>query len=187
MKLIVGLGNPGRDYEKTRHNVGFMVVRRLAQQHTGTRAKEKFSSSVYEYVSGNESCLLMMPMTYMNRSGVAVRQAVDFYKLEPEHCLIVVDDTALDCGQIRLRAAGSAGGHNGLLDIESALGARDYPRLRIGIGQPQFMSQHDYVLGRFTAEQGELLESALDRVCECIDCWINTDIQLVMSRFNSRE
>ncbi len=136
MKLIVGLGNPGPEYAKTRHNVGFMAIDRLAQRHGLSGAKTKFHAGVLEGPVAGEKCLLLQPMTYMNRSGKAVAEAVNFYKLALEDVMIIVDDIALPCGTIRLRTAGSAGGHNGLADIQRALSSNAYPRLRIGVDAP---------------------------------------------------
>lgn len=186
MRLIVGLGNPGREYRDTRHNAGFMVLDRLAQRHGLSGVKHRFQSGVLEGRLGGEKCLLLQPQTYMNRSGRAVSEAMRFYKLSPQQVLVVVDDAALPIGRIRLRPSGSAGGHNGLTDIERALGGSDYPRLRIGIDSPPpRMKQRDYVLGRFTPDQAAALQPALDRACDCIEAWISQDIQAVMSQFNA--
>ncbi|XAL99207.1 aminoacyl-tRNA hydrolase [Phycisphaeraceae bacterium D3-23] len=195
MKLIVGLGNPGPEYAKTRHNVGFMLVDRLATRHNLTGAKHKFHSGVLdgEIFCGPDGtmsphrCLLMQPMTYMNRSGLAVAEAVRFYKLEPTtDVLVLVDDIALDCGVIRLRAGGSSGGHNGLTDIERALGTRDYPRLRIGVDPKGRVPQKDYVLGRFTPEQWDRTDPALDRGVKCIEMWLSEGLEKAASLFNAK-
>lgn len=187
MKLIVGLGNPGREYAKTRHNVGFMAIDRLAQRHGLTGAKTKFHAGVLEGPVAGEKCVLMQPMTYMNRSGKAVAEAMRFYKLPVEDVLIIVDDVALPCGKLRLRKSGSAGGHNGLLDIERALGSSDYPRLRIGIDPPGRIPQVDYVLGKFTREQTDALDPALDKACDMIESWIGDGIDKTMSVFNAAD
>lgn len=188
MRLIVGLGNPGREYEKTRHNAGFMVVDRLATRHGFTGARQKFHAGVLEGAIGQSRCLLMQPLTYMNRSGLAVREAMQFYKLEPRHLLVVVDDVALPTGRLRLRSRGSAGGHNGLIDIERVLATTDYPRLRIGIdAPPPRVKQADYVLGRFTPEQFDQLDPALTRACDCIEAWLTDPIDDVMNHFNAQE
>lgn len=193
MKLIVGLGNPGPEYAKTRHNVGFMLADRLATRHNLTGAKHKFHSGVLdgEVIAGGtmtpHRCILMQPMTYMNRSGLAVGEAVSFYKLDPaSDVLVLVDDLALDCGVIRLRAGGSAGGHNGLTDIERALGTRDYPRLRIGIDPKGRIPQKDYVLGRFTADQWSRTDEALDRGTKCIEMWLSEGLEKAASLFNAK-
>jgi len=187
MHLIVGLGNPGREYAQTRHNVGFMVLARLAQRHglDAVSVKTRFHSQTIEGMIQGHKVLLLTPMTYMNRSGMAVAEAARFYKVPMEKMLVVVDDVALPCGRLRLRGEGSAGGHNGLLDIERALGGANFPRLRIGIDSPGRIAQRDYVLGKFTPQQWELVAPAIDRACECIESWLEHDLERTMSLFNA--
>jgi peptidyl-tRNA hydrolase, PTH1 family len=188
MKLIVGLGNPGTTYENTRHNAGFMVVDRLAQRHApGAPARARFNAATVEARIDGEPCLLFKPMTYMNRSGLPVAEAVRFYKLDPAaDLLVLVDDVALPCGAIRLRASGGAGGHNGLTDLQRALGAEAYPRCRIGIDpSPPFMDQADYVLGRFTPEQWALVDPALNRAADAAEMFIARGIEAAMNTFNA--
>lgn len=186
MKLIVGLGNPGREYVHTRHNAGFMVLERLAVRHGLSGAKTRFHAGVLEGTIADQRCMLMQPVTYMNRSGLAVGEAAAFYKLAPQDVLVVVDDVALPIGRLRLRGEGSAGGHNGLIDIERALGTARYPRLRIGIDTPPGrMAQKDYVLGRFTESQRDELEPVLDRACDCIESWLRDGLDKTMSLFNA--
>jgi len=187
VKLIVGLGNPGPEYAKTRHNAGFMAVERLAQRHDITGVKTNFHAGVLDGLVAGHRCLLVQPMTYMNRSGLTVSEAMNFYKLEPQDLLVIVDEAALDVGTIRLRAGGSAGGHNGLKDIEAKLGTSDYPRLRIGVNSPTRASRKDFVLGRFSEEQLAELDPALDRACNCIECWLNDGIEKAMSLYNATE
>lgn len=187
MRLIVGLGNPGKEYEKTRHNVGFMAIDRLADRNGMDAPKSKFSSLYYEGRVQGSRVAMLKPMTYMNRSGQAVREAVQFFKLDPDDVLVLVDDIALPCGRIRLRPTGSAGGHNGLSDIELALQSRNYPRIRIGIDPPGRVPQRDYVLGRFSKDQWEQVEPAIDRTAEAAECWLTDEIDRVMSRYNAAE
>jgi PTH1 family peptidyl-tRNA hydrolase len=146
----------------------------------------KFHAGVLEGVIAGEKCLVMQPMTYMNKSGLAVGEASAFYKLEPRDLLIVVDDLALECGHIRLRAEGGAGGHNGLADVERALGTPAYPRLRIGIDGRGRVPQVDYVLGRFSPDQESRLAPALDRACDAAECWLRDGIDKAMTRFNPK-
>ncbi|MEO0512185.1 MAG: aminoacyl-tRNA hydrolase [Planctomycetota bacterium] len=189
MKLIVGLGNPGTEYDKTRHNAGFMVVDRLAERHAaGVLPKGKFHALVWECRVGTEKCLLMKPTTYMNRSGLAIGEAARFYKVDTAlDLLVVVDDTAVPCGGIRLRAEGGAGGHNGLADIQQKLGGPGYPRLRVGIDQPPpRVVLHDYVLGRFSPEQREALEPAIGRGADAAECFVASGIETAMNRFNEK-
>ncbi len=186
MYLIVGLGNPGSQYANTRHNAGFMVIDRLIQRHGLSVGKTQFKSLAAEGSIGSTRALLLKPNTFMNRSGQAVGEAARFFKIDPvEQLLVLVDDLALPTGRIRLRAGGSAGGHNGLTDIERALGTRDYPRLRIGIDAPGRMSQVDYVLGRFSADQKEPLDLALDQAADAVACWLDQGIEPAMTRYNA--
>ena len=188
MHLIVGLGNPGLQYRQTRHNAGFMVLDRLAERHGLGNARRRFDAGVIEgflHVGGTDHrVILAQPETFMNRSGTTVRQALHFHKLPPERMLVVVDDIALPCGKIRLRATGSAGGHNGLKDIERTLASRDYPRLRVGVDPPGRIPQVDYVLGKFTPEQRDALAPALDEACQAIETWVARGIDAAMTSVN---
>ncbi len=188
--MIIGLGNPTPEYDGTRHNVGFVVIDRLVQRHGLGEARNKFNADVHEGQIRNERVMLMKPTTYMNRSGTAAVEAARFYKVDASQTLVIVDDTALPIGQIRLRPGGSAGGHNGLGDIEQRLGTSDYPRLRIGIDAPHVgdrkIPQADYVLGRFTEGQTQRLEPAIQRAAEAAECWLAEGTEAAMNRYNSR-
>lgn len=187
MKLIVALGNPGAEYARSRHNAGFIVVEHLAQRHGLARPKAKFHGATLDGVIAGQRCTLLQPTTYMNRSGLAVAEAVNFYKLDPAaDLLIVIDDVALPCGRLRLRAAGGPGGHNGLADVERVLATQDYPRLRIGIdATPPSMTQSDYVLGQFTAAQFQMINDKLDTACDAIEHWLTRGIEAAMNAFNA--
>lgn len=190
MKLIAGLGNPDAEYARTRHNVGFMIVEALAARHGISGPKTKFHAQVVEGTIAEQRVMLMQPTTYMNRSGLAVGEAAAFYKLEPDQVMVVVDDTALPLGHLRLRGAGSCGGHNGLADIERALGSDRYARLRFGIGAPRTADGHpipqrDYVLTRFTADQQKEIEPSMDAACDALACWLTDGIDLAMTRYNT--
>ncbi|HED54332.1 MAG TPA: aminoacyl-tRNA hydrolase [Phycisphaerales bacterium] len=190
MKLLVGLGNPGSEYTRTRHNAGFLVLARLAERYATQKiARSKFHAMVLDASIGGEKCLLMKPMTYMNRSGQAVAEAVRFYKLDiPSDVLVIVDDVALPCGTIRLRAEGGTGGHNGLADIARKLGREAFPRLRVGIdSKPPMMRLDEYVLGRFTEEQREQLEPALTTAADAAEAFVTRGITQAMNTFNSRQ
>lgn len=189
MKLIVGLGNPGTEYERTRHNAGFMVIDRLIARHAaGEPLRAKFHSGVAESaIPGVGKALLQKPITYMNRSGLAVLEALNFYKLNPaEELLVIVDDIALPVGSFRIRAAGGDGGHNGLGDISRVLGGADYPRLRIGVGAPGIVPQKDYVLRRFSQEQLSDLDPALEKAADATEFWAREGTDAAMNSFNTK-
>lgn len=199
MKLVVGLGNPGREYVGTRHNVGFDVVDALANRlawavgESGFNrlAREKFEGlaldgSVSLSSGGSEKLLLLKPLTYMNRSGKSVQQAMAFYQLSPADIMVVLDDLALPCGKIRIRPSGSDGGHNGLKDIQRALASDKYPRLRLGIdAPPQYVPGKDYVLQRYTPPQQQAMKTSVDRAASAILCWIENGVESAMNRFNA--
>lgn len=201
MKLIVGLGNPGREFVGTRHNVGFEVLDRLAVKlglvfnpaDYDRTARSNFEGLTLDgpatFASGKQERVLMLkPLTYMNLSGRAVQAAKAFYQLSNDDLMIVLDDVALPCGKIRVRPGGSTGGHNGLRDIERALGTRDYPRMRLGIDSPPpRVPQKDYVLGRFSEEQRKRINPAIDRAGEALLTWIESGIHATMNRFNAEE
>jgi PTH1 family peptidyl-tRNA hydrolase len=190
MKLIAGLGNPGPDYVRTRHNAGFMALDVLgARFAAGQTGRGKFHAIVLEVAIGPERCVLMKPTTYMNLSGTAVAEAARFYRLDVSRdVLVVVDEAALDVGTIRLRPEGGAGGHNGLRDIEQKLGTRAYPRLRIGVGpRPAPMTLHDFVLGRFTPEEMPTLEASVTRAADAAAVFAAEGIDAAMNRFNPRD
>ena len=188
MKLIVGLGNPGPEYERTRHNAGWLALDRLQRRHAaGVYPRSKFGSMAIEASVFGERCLFVKPTGYMNRSGDPVAQWVRFYKVDPRvDLLVLVDDLALPAGSIRIRSSGGAGGHNGLADIERALGTVEYPRLRIGIDQrPPGADQAGYVLGRFTPEQLVRIEPALEKSADAAETFVREGVDAAMNAFNS--
>jgi PTH1 family peptidyl-tRNA hydrolase len=185
MRLIVGLGNPGNEYVQTRHNVGFMVIDRLARRHGLVGHRMKFHAEVTEGLIATTTVMLIKPTTYMNRSGTCVGEVTRFYKVENPDLLVVMDDTALPLGRIRLRPEGGHGGHNGLADIERVLGTTAYPRLRVGVDRDEAGGQIDHVLGRFTPAQIERIEPVLDATCDAVESWIADGINQAMNRFNT--
>lgn len=188
MKLVIGLGNPGPQYDRTRHNIGFDALDRVARRFApGEIARSKFHGIALDAAIEGERTLLLKPTVYMNRSGLAVADAARFFKLDTAHeILVIVDDTALECGTIRLRPEGSAGGHNGLMDIEEKLGSPTFPRLRIGIDSPGQLPQREYVLGRFRPDQLDRVEPALTNAVDAVACWATMGITEAMNRFNRK-
>ena len=187
MKLIVGLGNPGRKYRETRHNVGFAVLDGLAQSPTAGRFQSRFSAQVAELFEGEYKVLLVKPETFMNLSGRAVRQVVDFYQVPIEDVMVVCDDVNLPLGKLRIRAKGTHGGHNGLRDIQNHLGTTEYARLRIGVGAAGEGELVDHVLGRFRPSEKPLIEDALSLAVQAVAVWLTQGIEACMNRFNATQ
>jgi len=184
--LIVGLGNPGREYDATRHNVGFCVLDRLAAGANVKIDRAKFSALTCLARIGGKKVLLMKPQTFMNLSGQAVRQAADFYKLPAECVIVVHDDIDLPVGRIRVRPTGSAGGHNGLKSIIACLGTQDFLRVKVGVGakpNPEY-DLADWVLSRFSAQEKKLLESAEARAADAALALLTAGVDDVECRFN---
>jgi PTH1 family peptidyl-tRNA hydrolase len=185
MKLVVGLGNPGRKYIGTRHNVGFQVLDELAARHGAGRRKQDFQAEVLEVGLGREKTLLLWPQTFMNLSGATALAARDFYKLTNNDLLVVCDDLNLPLGKLRTRASGSAGGQKGLDDILRRLGGQDVPRLRIGIGSPlPGRDAVDFVLSRFGPDEQTEIEIATRFGADAVEIWAKEGIAVCMSRFN---
>lgn len=184
--LVVGLGNPGRKYEKTRHNAGFMLVERLAQKAAADWQDDKRSKSRVAKASfGGRRAILCQPQTYMNCSGEAVRSLADFYRIPSEDVLVVVDDADIPLGSVRMRPGGSSGGHNGLKSIEAHLGGKKFARQRIGIGRRDGSREIvGHVLGRFDAEEMKILELALARAADQAECWLTAGIEKAMNEHN---
>jgi peptidyl-tRNA hydrolase, PTH1 family len=199
MRLVVGLGNPGNEFVATRHNIGWEALDELAarlgwigkKDEFGRLAKKKFDGLVLDgtvsiHSGATEKVLLLKPTTYMNDSGRSVQAAMAFYQVSPAEMIVVLDDLALPCGKIRIRSAGSPGGHNGLKDIERAIGTDQYPRLRIGIDPaPPRVPGRDYVLGRFSEEQRRAVGPALERSAAAIVTWIEKGIETAMNVYNA--
>ncbi len=186
MKLIVGLGNPGKKYAGTRHNVGFEVVDRLAARWGVDLRTEKFHGFFGAGSFRGERVALVKPLTFMNLSGQAVAAVGTFYKLELDDLLVIVDDLALPVGQLRLRQRGSSGGHNGLQDISNRLGTSDWCRLRVGIGEP-IGDSVSWVLGRFHESELPQMASSMDRAADAAECWMTDGVELSMTRFNGED
>ncbi len=185
MKLVIGLGNPGRKYEKTRHNIGFDILRQVAARQAAAPGKHKFGGELQECALGGQRVLLLQPHTFMNLSGQSVRQAVDFYNLAVADCLLVCDDFHLPLGTLRMRARGSDGGQKGLADTIRHLGTNALARLRFGIGPvPPQWDPANYVLGKFDASQSQILESEILRAAQAVETWVADGIEIAMNKFN---
>lgn len=185
MKLVVGLGNPGRKYEETRHNIGFLVLAELARKFGTGGARLRFQGETVEASLDGQRALLLTPTTYMNLSGASVLAARDFYKIPHEDILVVCDDLNLPLAKLRVRSEGSAGGQKGLEDIIRRLAAENFARLRIGIGSPpEGWNWADYVLSKFTKEESPLMDQAIARAAEAVAVWAREGVQVCMNRTN---
>jgi peptidyl-tRNA hydrolase, PTH1 family len=184
--LIVGLGNPGKEYAQTRHNAGFLVTEALVGRwHSAWRLERRFSARVARTDRNGKRVLLCQPQTFMNASGEAVRQLVDYYRVTTDKILVVVDDADLPLGTIRLRPSGSPGGHHGLESIEQHLGSREYARLRVGIGRQAGAREiTGHVLGRFNSTEAALMDRVFDAASNQVECWLDEGLAKAMSVFN---
>ena len=185
--LIVGLGNPDRKYEHTRHNSGFLCVDRLAEQEHFSLDRLKYKALFADVRIDGHRCILLKPQTYMNLSGEAVREAAAFYKIPPEHILVIFDDISLDVGKLRIRRKGSHGGHNGIKSIVNCIGSSDFPRIKIGVGKKPHPDYDlaDWVLSSFTKQETPLLSEALDNACAAIRLILDGKVDTAMNRYNS--
>ena len=183
MKLVVGLGNPGRKYADTRHNVGFAVLDLLARRYGEGNRRNQFQGETVEAMLGSQRALLLWPQTYMNLSGASVLAARDFYKMPLTDLLVVCDDFNLPLGKLRLRPAGSSGGQRGLENILLRLAADDVARMRLGVGAPEGDSVR-HVLGKFRKEEVTEIEIAIQHAADAVFCWANKPIQDCMSQYN---
>jgi len=184
MKVVVGLGNPGRQYQRTRHNVGFDVIDLLAQSPRCGRFQSRFQGQVAELMEDNEKILLVKPETFMNLSGRCVRQILDFYQVPLTDLMVVCDDINLPLGKLRIRAAGTHGGHNGLRDIQNHLNGTEYPRLRIGVDMPRDDAV-DHVLGRFRPSEQPIIDEALAKSLQAVVVWVHQGINACMNQYNA--
>ncbi len=187
MKLIVGLGNPGKEYENTRHNVGFMVVDNyILKKGINDSWKSKFNGKYLEVNIKGEKVIFLKPQSYMNLSGVVVNQFVNFYKISVDDILVISDDLDLLAGNYKLKSRGSCGGHNGLRDIEKCLGTPEYKRLKIGISKDNNVDTKDYVLGKFSKEDTKMFEGLFDTLVDVLDDYFVMPFGDLMSKHNSK-
>ena len=188
MYLIVGLGNPDRQYEGTRHNVGFEVIDRLADRLFVSVEEKKFRGYYGKGIIGGQKVILLKPQTYMNLSGESVRAAADFYKIQPEHIIVVYDDVSLDVGQLRIRTKGSAGGHNGIKNIIAHLGTQVFPRIKVGVGEkPKGYDLADYVLGHFSKSEREMMDEGYDNAVRAAELILSGQLNEAMNEFNRKK
>lgn len=184
--LIVGLGNPGKKYDFTRHNAGFMFMDVLSDNLGVKINKVKFKAAICDTQIGSHRCLLMKPQTFMNNSGEAVKEAADFYKIPPEKIIVIFDDISLDVGNLRIRRKGSAGGHNGIKSIISHLGTEEFSRIKLGIGRKPHPDYDlaDWVLSSFSKQDLINLREVVDKACKALELLVDDKIDLAMSEYN---
>lgn len=188
MYLIAGLGNPTKEYDKTRHNVGFSVIDVLADRYRIDISEKKHKALCGRGVIAGQKVLLLKPQTFMNLSGESIRAAADYYKIEPEEMIVIYDDISLDPGQLRIRLKGSAGGHNGIKNIIANLGTQDFPRIKVGVGaKPPRMDLADYVLSRFGAGEQKLMEEAFGEAAEAAVMMMTDGAERAMNHFNAKK
>ena len=186
MIIIVGLGNPGKEYVNTRHNIGFEVIDKLADEAGIDGAERKHKALVGKGILDGHKVILAKPQTYMNLSGESIRDIASFYKIPPQNIIIICDDKNLETGRIRIRPKGSDGGHNGLKSIIYQLVSDEFVRIRMGVGAPkgEHYNLADYVLGKFSKEEIEVLTVTANRVVDAVECIIKNDVATAMNRFN---
>lgn len=185
--IIVGLGNPGIQYDGSRHNAGFITIDALEKKLGFSCERRKFKAKVGNTVIGGKNCLVMKPETFMNLSGDAVSEAMDFYKIPIENVIVIFDDISLEPGQLRIRRKGSAGGHNGIKSIIAQCGGEDFPRIKLGVGKKPNPAYDlaKWVLGRFSEDDRTKIDMAAEKACDALELMVNGKIDEAMSRFNS--
>ena len=187
MKLIVGLGNPGQEYQNSKHNMGFMCLDQLCHQLNISLDKSKFNGIYYQGFINNEKIIFLKPLTYMNLSGECVGQFVKYFKIELSDILVIYDDMDTKIGNIRIRAQGSSGGQNGMKNIIDHLGTKNISRIRIGIGRNLSLNSRNYVLSSFSLEEKEKINQALDKATKAALDFITSDINNIMNKYNQRD
>ncbi len=187
MKLIVGLGNPGKDYEKTKHNVGFMCIDRILDKLNVSLDKNKFNGDYYQGIINNQKVIILKPQTFMNLSGECVYQFMDYFKIDIEDILVIYDDLDLAIGQYKIKLQGSSNGQKGIDNIMKHLHTQNIARIKIGIDRDEYYSTRNYVLSTFNEEQQVLLNSVLDIASDAAIYFINNSLDLVMNKYNIRK
>ncbi len=184
MKIIVGLGNPGKDYKDTRHNIGFMVLEELASRYMVEKQESRFDAIIGHVRIGTEKVLLVKPLTYMNLSGKAVQPLMHWYKLDLEDMMVVYDDMDLPMGSLRIRASGGTGGHKGIASISERLASKNFARMRIGIGRPEVGETTAWVLGKFSNDEKEQIQIVVKNAADALDKWVKKGIIEAMNAYN---
>lgn len=189
MYIIAGLGNPSKEYEGTRHNVGFQVIDRIADKYNISVDTKKHRAFIGKGMVANQKVILAKPQTFMNLSGESIRSLLDYYKIDEENELIVIyDDISLEPGQIRIRAKGSAGGHNGIKNIIQHLGGQVFPRIKVGVGEkPPKMDLADYVLGHFSKEEKEQMEEGYEHAIHALELMLQGEMSAAMNEYNRKK
>lgn len=188
MYLIAGLGNPSKEYDKTRHNVGFHVIDALADRYGIDVSERKCNGLLGRGRIEEQKVILVKPLTFMNASGECLRAVVDYYRIEPEQVIVIFDDISLEPGQLRIRMKGSAGGHNGVKSIIAHLGTQEFPRIKVGIGaKPPRMDLADYVLSRFSAEEQKRMDEAFGEAAEAVGVMLTDGAERAMNRYNTKK
>ncbi len=183
MKLIVGLGNPGKEYQGTRHNIGFMMIDEMVKVKN-LQSREKFNGEYYEFNINNEKILLLKPLSFMNLSGTVVKKFIDFYKIDVDNLFVIHDDLDLPIGTVKLRLSGGSGGHNGLKNIESCIGTKNYKRMRIGISNNKEMDTKDYVLGKFSKDDNIIINNIVAKAPDILDDYLKLTFENLMNKYN---
>lgn len=186
MKLIVGLGNPGKSYENTRHNIGFQLLDFIADKKNLIFSKEKFNGLYTEYNVNDEKVILVKPLSYMNLSGSVVSGFSNFYKVDVKDILVIQDDLDMNFGRVKIVHNSSSGGHNGIKDIEKFLGSKDYTRLKIGISNDKTKDTKDYVLGKFSKEETEALNNIYNNLVNVVDDFCSISLEMLKSKYNNK-
>lgn len=184
MKLIVGLGNPGKEYDRTRHNMGFMALDYYVNKNNLPNFKEKFNGLYIDCIIDGERFILLKPLSYMNLSGVVIKKFVDYFKIDIQDILIICDDLDMPIGKLKLKYQGSSGGHNGLKNIEENIGTREYKRLKLGIGNDKEISTKDYVLSKFNNQQLKIIDEQIELVSKIIDDYFILSFDKLMNKYN---
>ena len=187
MKMIVGLGNPGKEYINTRHNVGFMIVDEYAKKHDINDFKMKFNGLYAKFMHNNENFILLKPQSYMNLSGTVIKKFSDYFKIKPEDILVIHDDLDLPVGKIKIKFKGSSGGHNGIKNIIENLNTEIFPRFKIGISKDSSIPYINYVIGKFSEHDLNVINKIYEFSSNVIDDFLDYDIEKIMSKYNGEE